>query len=350
MQPWKERDLEEFRAFLAVPEPVLVATHVDPDGDALGSQGAVTLWLRRRGIPAEAFLEAHPPRRFAYLPHVSDLKVYARSEAVPPAFSGGAVPRFSRAIFVDAASFDRVGRVAELLADGAAVVNIDHHVTNTRYGHLNFVNPESSSSAEVVYDLIRSLGEEIDEDVAVSLYTGYLTDTGGFRFRNTSAKVFRDVSELIARGVSPADVAEFALDTLTLPHLRLLRLALGTLRMHADGLVATLTVTQAILREADAAYEDAEGLVGYARAIEGVEVGILFRETAEGAIRVSLRSRRNVDVSRIAARFGGGGHARAAGATLAPPLAQAEANVLAAVEEALRELRRDPTAGGVYGS
>jgi len=350
MQPWKERDLEEFRSFLAGSGPVLVATHVDPDGDALGSQGAIVLWLRRRGISAEAYLEAPPPRRFSYLPHVSDLKVYAQADAAPFPPSDGDVPRFSRAIFVDAASFDRVGRIAELLADGAAIVNIDHHVTNTRFGKLNFVNPEASSSAEVVYDLLRSLGEEIDADVAVSLYTGYLTDTGGFRFRNTSAKVFRDVSELIARGVSPADVAEYALDTLTLPHLRLLRLALGTLRLHAEGLVATLTVTQAMLREADAAYEDAEGLVGYARAIEGVEVGILFRETTEGAIRVSLRSRRNVDVSRIAARFGGGGHARAAGATLAPPLAQAEANVLSAVEEALRELRRDSAAGEGYGT
>jgi len=355
MQPWKDRDLEDLQAFLADSGPVLVATHVDPDGDALGSQGAVALWLWRRGISAEVFLAAPPQRRFAYLPHFSELRVYTSSKKLADApsslgTSAEAVSRFSRAIFVDAASLDRAGLITELLAEHAFIVNIDHHVTNTRFGQLNFVNPEASSSAEVVYDLLRALGEDIDANLAVNLYTGYLTDTGGFRFQNTSAKVFRDVSELIAHGVSPADVAEFALDTLSLSHLRLLRLALGTLKLHANGLVATLAVTQSMLREADAAYEDAEGLVGYARAIEGVEIGVLFRETDDGAIRISLRSRRYVDVSRIAALFGGGGHARAAGATLDPPLAQAEAKVLAAIEDAFRGLRIEPLADEAYES
>lgn len=294
---------------------VLVLSHVRPDGDALGAQTAIAQILKLFHIEPVLVNEDPPPRRFDYLPNYHDMR--------QPGDAACADNTFHHVIFVDAADLLRVGKANMLVAPYAEIVNIDHHATNDRYGHINIVQPEASSTCEVIYDWIRAINLPVSGELATSLYTGYLTDTGGFRYQNTTPKVLRDAAELVQFGASPYDVAEHALEMLSWEKLSLLQKSLATLELFASGKIAVLEVSEAMLEESGASFDDTEGLVHYGLNIEGVEVAALFREQADG-IKVSLRSRRHVDVSKVAQQFGGGGHVRAAGLTLHMSLSDAK--------------------------
>ncbi|QZA33709.1 bifunctional oligoribonuclease/PAP phosphatase NrnA [Hydrogenibacillus sp. N12] len=310
-------------------DEVLVLSHVRPDGDSLGAQTAIHHLLTVLGRPAAMANADPPPKRFDYLP--------AFHAILPPeAFSERLERhgRFRRAIFVDCADRERIGAAEALLDPEAEIVNIDHHATNDGYGHINVVRPDASSTSEVVYDFVRAVGLPLDQDLATALYTGILTDTGGFRYQNTSPKVLHDAAELVERGAEPYFIAEHALETMSLSQVRLLARALSDIRLVLGGRVALVEVTEALLRETGADLDASEGLVHYARNIEGVEVAVLFREQSDG-IKVSFRSRRTVDVAALARQFGGGGHVRAAGALLPPPLSAAREAVIRALEAVL---------------
>ncbi|PTQ55137.1 MAG: 3'-to-5' oligoribonuclease A [Candidatus Carbobacillus altaicus] len=294
---------------------VLVVSHVRPDGDALGAQTAMAQILKLFHIESVLVNEDAPPRRFDYLPGYRDMR---RSVDTP---LPGAPYQY--VIFVDAADRERIGKALSLLAPEAEIVNIDHHATNDHYGHINLVKPEASSTCEVIYDWIRSTRLPVSVELATCLYTGYITDTGGFRYQNTTPKVLRDAAELVQFGASPYEIAEHALEAISWEKIKLLQKALATLKLFASGKIAFLEVTQSMLEETGTTLDDAEGLVHYGLNIEGVEVAALFREQTDG-IKVSLRSRRAVDVSKVAQQFGGGGHVRAAGLTLHMPLDEAK--------------------------
>ncbi|MBE3596058.1 MAG: bifunctional oligoribonuclease/PAP phosphatase NrnA [Hydrogenibacillus sp.] len=312
-------------------DDVLVVSHVRPDGDALGAQTAMHRIIQKLGRRSAMVNADHPPKRFDYLPG------YAEIHTVEALMSRGP---YRRAVFVDCADRARIGDVEALLSSDARIANIDHHATNDRYGEINVVRAEASSTCEIVYDFVRAVGVAMDEALATALYTGLLTDTGGFRYQNTSPKVLHDAAELVECGAEPYSIAEQALETMSLPQLRLLARVLGDIQLYAGGRVALIEVTAEALREAGAELDDTEGLVHYARNIEGVEVAVLLREQDEG-IKASFRSRRRVDVAALAQKFGGGGHVRAAGATLAPPMAEARARVL----EVLRATLSNPEEG-----
>lgn len=308
----------------------LVVSHVNPDGDATGSLLAVAQILSLMGKKGRLVNEGSTPSRFSFLPGFASI-INTSEQPLEQTYA--------KVICVDCADRYRPGRVAEWFAENVEILNIDHHPTNDLYGAINLVNPEASSTCEVIYDFIRAVNIGLTEDLAKCLYTGYLTDSGGFRYSNTTPKVLRDASELVAAGAHPYETAERALESITIEHVRLLSKSLSLLELTNNDKVAYLALPLSILKETGASKEDAEGLANYGRNIESVEVAVLMRETEDG-IKVSFRSKNYVDVSRIAKALGGGGHVRAAGCTLKRNLAEVRTMIEPMVEEALEKDRR----------
>ncbi len=317
-------DLSPIIATIRAGERFLITSHVDPEGDSLGSQLAMAAVLRELGKEVAVVNQDVPPERYAFMPGVERI--------VQPAAVAG--KKFDAAFVLDCASIERIGNVRAQL-DGVPVVNIDHHRSNTRFGQLNHVEPETCASGMIVYRLSEELGLALDRDKATNIYIGIVADTGNFRYSNTTPEVLRVGSRLIEAGVDGARVASLLFATRPLGALRLLGEALTTLTAELGGKVGLIILDRDVFARTGADSADVEGVVNYAKHLAGTDVGVLLREVEGGEVKVSLRAEGRVDVDQVARRFGGGGHKNAAGARVPGPLAAAREAVLAAIAEAL---------------
>lgn len=299
---------------------VLVASHMNPDGDAIGALLATGMALKAMNKQVRMYNESVIPAVYRFLPHVSAIEQWIDD-----------VTSFDTVVILDCGTIERVGIVTDHLKALPMIINIDHHVTNTRFGHLQWVDENACATAEMIYQMIKALPVTIDCAMATSIYTGILTDTGSFRFSNTNQSAFAVCAEMIARGANPYEVAKHVYGTYSLGRIKLLNLALDSLEISPNGKLSIMTLTQDMLKETRTQAEDIDGIINYARRIEDVEVAALIHELkangrrpSDGSVdfHVSLRSDGMVDVSRIAARFGGGGHAGAAGFSARMPLAE----------------------------
>lgn len=319
-----EQSLQQTRKFLLEHDDYLVVSHIQPDGDAVSSTLAVGWLLSCLGKKYTMLNEGPIPQRMEYLWHAGEIANLAE----------GDLPReYSRVICVDCADFQRVGLTQRHFASDALIVNIDHHPTNNGYGSVNLIKPDAAATAEILFDLLKTFEVEWDIDIATALYTGLLTDTGGFRYSNTSPKVMAAVSELLELGVNGPMLAETLLEEMTLGQVKVLNRALSTLQLSPEGDIAWVSITPQDMLDCEAANEDLEGIVNYPRNIRGVEVGILFKVIQERAVKASFRSAGKVDVAALAQVFGGGGHTRAAGARI-------DATLEDAIPLVLQEVRR----------
>lgn len=226
------------------------------------------------------------------------------------------------------ADFARVGLTRHYFEDDAVILNIDHHPTNDGYGTVNIIKSDAAATAEILFDFLNLFQVTWDQDVATAVYTGLLTDTGGFRYANTSPNVMKTASRLLEHGVNGPYLAQTLLEQVTLPQVRILNQALSSLQMTDDGKIAWVVITPDDMVACGAANEDLEGVVNYPRNIQGVEVGIFFKVINENAVKVSLRSAGKIDVAALAQTFGGGGHVLAAGCRLEGRLDDIVAKVL----------------------
>lgn len=322
-------DVEAVAEALLRDDDWLIVTHERPDGDAIGSALAVSLLLEKIGKRWTFMVETPLPARFDYLEH------YSKATVVSDEYAG----RFQHVVAVDCADAARYAALQFVVAEGATVVNVDHHRTNPRFGVANAVDADAAATCEILFHLAKALQVPLSEPLSAALYTGILTDTAGFVQPNTTPEVYQIAAELLMSGVRPYDIAEPALEARSAEQMHLLQMALSNLTVSEDGRYAALYVTRGMIEGAGAEEDDVEGLVGFARSIDTVEVGILFRETPLQQVKVSLRSKRRVDVSEVAQRFGGGGHIRAAGCTLETTLEDAMEKIFTAVERALDEAR-----------
>jgi len=314
-----------FEAFIAAGQEFLITSHVDPDGDAVGSCLGLMLALRQLGKTGDVVLDSPLPATLAFLPAADTIR---RPEAIKK--------RYGTAFVLDCSSLDRAGTVAErCLAPEAKLAVIDHHWGNDGFGDARLVNPESSASAELVYDLIESLKIPITPEIAECLYTGILSDTGGFRYANTSSGTLRVAAKLVERGARAPRVAEALYATKTAPSLRILGLALASLETRSGGRIGAMTITKDMFEKAGAQPEDADGIVQYAKALAGARVGLLVQEVAPNEIRASLRSDGTVDVNQVASLFGGGGHRNAAGLRVRGKLERVRDDLFQALERAM---------------
>ena len=295
---------------LADSSTVLLASHTNPDGDAIGALLAMGLALEKLGRQITLHNESSIPEVYRFLPSVGRIQ----KQVTAPA-------RFDTAVVLDCGSLSRVGSCADIIGKIPVIINIDHHTTNNRFGRHQLVDVEACATSEIVYRLIRALEIEMDTAIATAIYTGILTDTGSFRFSNTNRAAFSICEAMVAEGVKPSAVAQHVYGTYSLGRIKLLNLALDSIEISNNGYLSIMTVTQEMLNDTGTQSEDADGLINYARRIRDVKVAALIhelendRDTKAGHQRfhVSLRSDGSVDVSRIAMTFGGGGHAGAAG-------------------------------------
>jgi len=318
--------LKEALAFIEGHASFLVVSHVQPDGDAISSTVVVAWLLNKLGKTALLVNESTLPSRLSYLHRFDDIQ----SLKTKP-LEG----TYDAVIAVDCADYRRIGQVAASFSEGAAILNIDHHPTNDGFGTVNVIRPEAAATVEILYDLIEAAGIPVDLDCAAAIYTGLITDTGGFRYSNTSPRVMVIAAKLLAIGVPGSELADHLLEKMTIGKLKLLQTALSRLTFSDNLEIGWLYITKDDLRECGAVPEDLEGIVNYALNVDGVEVGILFKETEAGQIKASLRSAGKADVAAIAQLFGGGGHVRAAGCTLDGPIEAATDRVVEAVRKAL---------------
>lgn len=302
---------------------VLIVCHVGPDGDCLGGGLALALGCEALGIRATVGSADGVPEAYAALPGAS------RIVTMPPE------GRPSVGVAVECSSPERAGVFAGALQQSRTVINIDHHLSNTGYGNVVYWDTSAAAVGEQIHEILRALGVPVTEMMAQCLLTALVTDTGSFRFPNTTAKTLRLAADLMDRGASVHAVVERVYETRTAGSLRLTGAALRELTLSADGRVAWTVVTPQMLQTAGAATEDTTGLVGMIRQIRGVKIALLFEVTPAG-IRVGIRSREPARSHVIAETFGGGGHRGAAGFTAQGALDDVIARTLA---EAERELR-----------
>jgi phosphoesterase RecJ-like protein len=215
-------------------------------------------------------------------------------------------------------------------------VNIDHHFSNDRYGDYNLVLPAAAATGEIVYHLIKALKVKIDRGIAESVYTSLVTDTGGFRYSNTTPRILRLAAELVDIGADAALVSDQIFAGITKEAMDLVRISLGTVQIYGDGRIASMTLTQSDLVKSGATDEDTENLINYVRKLDTVRIAVFLKERPDGQVKLSLRSRSDINVANIANKFGGGGHAYAAGAVLAGPIDKALKTVLQACQAALK--------------
>lgn len=287
-------------------QAIFLSTHINPDGDAIGSLIALGLGLQQHGKHIYLYNASPIPAVYRFLPGVQLV------QQVLPESSA-----WDTAVVLDCGTLDRIGAAVDFVRGLPQVINIDHHVTNTNFGQYRLVDSTACSSAEIVYRLLKKMAITIDAAIAMSIYTGILTDTGSFRFANTNSAAYTICSEMVQAGVDPYTVAQHVYGTYSLGRIKLLNMALDSIEISANGKLSLMTLTQDMFRETDTNPEDVDGMINYAKRIEDVKVAALIMENENGAVQkryhVSLRSDGTVDVAEIAASFGGGGHFSAAG-------------------------------------
>jgi bifunctional oligoribonuclease and PAP phosphatase NrnA len=305
---------------------IVLACHVNPDGDALGSMLALLLGLTKRYPDKyiEAVSHDGVPDIYEFLPAAGQIKSRASAET------------FDLAIALDSGDVKRTGdQVFPVFAKSLSRMDIDHHVGDGAFGDVRLLDSKAAATAEIVFDLLGHLGINIDTDIATCLLTGVITDTGSFRFMNVTPRTLRTAATLIEAGATPSLIAERVFDNRTFPGTKLLGLCLSTLQICSSGHITYASVKHEHFAETDTLDQDTEGFINFVRSIRGSEVAILFREFELGTVRISLRSTERVDVARIANQFNGGGHKMAAGCTYYGALVDAQAAILEAVSAAL---------------
>jgi phosphoesterase RecJ-like protein len=307
---------------------IVISSHANPDGDAIGSELGLARVLAGLGKAVSIWnLDPTPP---VYAPMPGSGRIHAGAE--PPAGFPG---RFDLAFVLECPTLDRTGLEAQLAA--LPLVNVDHHLGNQRYGAENWVDTEAPAVGVMVADLARALEVPLDADAASCLLLALVTDTGGFRFANATPAAFEAAARLVREGARVERVAQWVYESQPEGAVRLLGELLATLERHDGGRIATVHLTPEMFARAGASPGDSEGLIDTPRSIAGVEAVALFRRIGDGEWKVSLRSRGEVDVQRVALAEGGGGHKNAAGCRFRGALAEAEARFLAHLRRALEE-------------
>jgi phosphoesterase RecJ-like protein len=320
----------EFAAAIRPGQRICLTTHVNPDGDGIGSMVGLVHLLRARGADPVIVSPTPIPPRYHFL--LDGLKGIDRSaEAVKE------IRRADLLCVVDIADLGRLGMLHEAVRDrGVPVACVDHHVSaGTLPPGPRYVDPLASATGELVGELAEANGWEIPPLVAQALYVAILTDTGGFRFSNTRPRVLRMAADLLESGVDPEQIYLQVYANAPEGRQRLLAEALQTLVVEREVGLSWITIPPGSMERHRVSADDLDGVVEYARSVEGVRMALLFREIAQGRIKVSLRSVGDVDVADFAKPFGGGGHRKAAGLSLEGALADVQAAVLRAAREYL---------------
>lgn len=322
---------EEIAVALKSAKRILILTHKNPDGDAIGSSLALAYGLETLGKEVENVNIDGVPEALTWLEGAYNVATSPSAEFCPDTL-----------VLLDCNALDRTGFAPELFEKIPSRLVIDHHPGFEGTGWLALVDPGAAASGSLVYEVLGMLGADVSPSVAQDIYLALHTDTGGFRYTNTTAEAFHLAAKLVECGAVPAHVSVMLLERENAARMKLLGLALGTLEVTGGGRIALCHVDKAMFEETSTTDEHTEGFVNFPRSIDGVEVALMLKEKEKDLWRVTLRSKGLVDVSAIARKYGGGGHRNASGATLAMPFLEAKNAIVAEVEGALQKIWNNP--------
>lgn len=302
---------------------MLIGTHLNPDGDALGSALGMSLYLDQIGIPNEVLNHHAPPRNLQWLPEVDRIRQAPVGD------------RFDLGIVLDLDSIERLGDTAPYFSRCNRLIVIDHHVPMQAPGDLRIVDTSAPATAVILTRLLTDLGADFTPDLSTLLLTGIVTDTGSFRFRNTTPEALHLAAHLIEHGGDVVKISEEIFQSKSLAGQRLLGRVLNSMRLTAGGRIAWSTINAHDFEVSGASDEDTEGFVNELLFVETVQIAAILREPKPGKVRCSLRSRGDYDVASVARLFGGGGHRNAAGCTIEMEMVRAEAALVPKLERCL---------------
>lgn len=307
----------------------LITVHTSPEGDALGAELGFYNLIRKLGKRGLIINEDKVPYGYEFICANKPIHLLKK-------YSQGI--KFDCFVVLDCANLQRTGSVYKLNRNNKPVLNIDHHISNRGFGDINWVDPEASSCSEMIFKLYKKLRQRIDKDSALALYTGIMTDTGSFRYSNTSSFTFRVASELLKSGINVPRVYRHTYENIPPGDIKLLLKLLPKIKFHCQGKVAGFEINKELLRGKKVSVDLANLLLNFGRAIKGVQVVVLFKDVLGGKnqVRVNLRSQGRVDVNKIAALFKGGGHKAASGCTLTGNIKAVEKLVIAGIKSFLR--------------
>ena len=284
----------------------LILTHVNPDGDALGSQLALRRILRSLNKNVYALAEERIPPMYKFLPDID--KIYTDYKRFKS--------RFDVVFILDCPTIARVGKIESLISD-SLIINIDHHPGRRKEMDIVFKDTNAAATAILIYKLFKNMKVKIDKKTALLLYVGIVTDTGFFRYANTNSEAYKISSELVKLGVVPNEVNKQLYESESIKRLKLLGLSLETIRLYKGGKISTMETTRDMYAKTGGRPEYTEDFVNFPKSIKGVSIAVFFKEdTKTRTVKVSFRAKGKIDVDKIARIFGGGGHPQASGCTL----------------------------------
>ncbi len=320
-----KRNLKKILKLVKKSKRILVTSHSDPDGDSIGSQLALGFFLESFKKQIKIINQGQVPEKYLFLDPEKKIKndQYEDYQDFKPDL-----------VFVLECSYlERIGWVKKLISPGTLMVNIDHHQDNQGFGTINILDKKASAVGEVVYELLKEAKFKISDQVANWLYAAILTDTGRFRFSSTTSKSLKICAELMEKGAEPKVLTDKIYYSLPLSDLKFLGYALSNMEVDEEGKISSITLDRETLEKYQIDLENTEGMVDYSLFLRGAKVGILFKEVDPNRIKVSLRSQDNLDISKIARVFGGGGHKNAAGCTIKGSLEEAKRKVLEEIKK-----------------
>lgn len=308
MRKEKKKEIKEILEKIEQSKKILITSHIDPDGDSFCSQLALANFLDSLKKPYEIFNQGEISSKYLFLDEKRRIKNKKTAQDLLSS------PKdFDLVITIECSNLDRIGWVKNLIPEDSFLINIDHHQDNTFFGSINYVDLKASATGEMIYDIMKAFGFSFDKKTAELIYVAIMTDTGRFRYSNTTPKSLRICADLLGYGVNISFLTEKVYFNFSEPALGLLGAILETLELFAGNKISFLTITYPMLEKFKVPHQDTDGFVEFSLSLEDSKVGALFLETKKGFTQVSLRSCDFMDVCQIAKSFGGGGHKNASG-------------------------------------
>ncbi|SCG83401.1 Bifunctional oligoribonuclease and PAP phosphatase nrnA [Proteiniborus sp. DW1] len=304
---------------------ICITSHVNPDGDSIGSVLALGLALKRNGYDnITMFIPDEIPRNLSFLPGVDLIQ-----KEIPD-------NKIKTLIALDCGDLERIGIEKTVLKSIDSIINIDHHITNTKFGNINIIDPDASSTGEIIYEILEFMSVNIDKDIATSLYVAISSDTGSFKYDNTSPTTHIIASKLLNIGIDINFINVNLYQSRSIEKTKLLMASLSTMEILEEGKIALVNVTRQMLQSCNATMSDGDNIIDFIRDIDGIEIACIFKEIEDNVVKVGFRSKNYVDVSAIAKNFNGGGHKKASGCTIYTSIEEGKILVLKEIKNALR--------------
>ncbi len=304
----------------------LVTTHVNPDPDALGSQLAMGIFLHTLGKKACLVNEERVPKRLLFLPGASQIKTATTVKSI----------NFDVAIILDCGELDRIGKVRHLIPPGKKIINVDHHITNNYFGDLNLIQPKACSTAEMLYTLFLKANHRFTKDLAFNLYMGLMTDTGSFRFENTTARTHQICADLMRFRFSVTDAYRRIYASIPPKDLKEFTKLISRFDILFNGRVVAIKLSRKILSRFSEQFDLRDTIFQFLRSMGGIDIFVIFAEIGHSKTRINLRSTEKFNVAALAKDFQGGGHQRASGCTIGKGMKEAQKIFISRMAEYLR--------------